>query len=248
MRPEPRSSWKPNQVFVPDLSHYEWPCDFNALAESGCLGVIYKATQGTGYHDDTYEQARSAAYAAGLLWGAYHFADGSNVGKQVNNYLSFAMPTADDLICLDFEDNGSNSMSLSDAENWIQKVEDNLGRTGQCVLYSGNRIKETLGDRISEFWGSRRLWIAQYGTSVQIPASWDTYWLWQYTDGSIGPEPHQCAGTGPCDMNAYQGDETQLVTEWSGAGMPTPSPVPVELVVNILISAPEGVTVNVTKQ
>jgi len=247
MRGEPKSTWKPNQVFVPDLSHYEWPCDFNQLADSGCVGVIYKATQGQSYHDDTYEAARSACYAAGMLWGSYHFADGTDVEGQLNNYLSFAMPTADDLICLDFEDNGSNSMSLDDAENWILAVEDNLKRPQQCVLYSGNRIKETLGDQQSEFWGARRLWIAQYGTSVTIPAAWKTYWLWQYTDGSSGPEPHDAAGCGACDMNAYQGNDTQLLAEWSGGGeQPTP---PVEkLVVDIVITAPEGVKVHVHKQ
>src|SRR5215472_1529724 len=138
MRGEPKSNWMPGQVFVPDLSHYEWPCDFTVLAESGCVGVIYKATQGQGYTDDTYRAARAACYAGGMLWGSYHFADGSGVEGQVNNYLSFAMPTGDDLICLDFEDNGSNSMSLSDAQKWVQAVEDNLERPGQCVLYSGN--------------------------------------------------------------------------------------------------------------
>src|SRR5215472_2674589 len=249
MRGEPKSNWMPGQVFVPDLSHYEWPADFNALAESGCVGVIYKATQGTGYIDNTYEQARSACYAAGMLWGSYHFADASNFEGQVNNYLSSAMPTSDDLICLDFEDNGSNSMRLSDAEKWIILVEQNLGRQGQCVLYSGNRIKETLGDTPSTFWGAHRLWIAQYGTTVQVPSAWNSCWLWQFTDGSSGPEPHQAAGCGACDMNAYAGDETRLATEWSGSGTPSPAPPPPEqLVVDIVISAPSNVTVNVTKQ
>lgn len=242
-------NWKSDQVFIPDLSHYEWPADLNALADAGCVGVIWKATQGTGYQDPTCSAARAAAYAAGLLWGIYHFAEASNVEKQANNFLSF-MPTSDDLICLDFEDNGNNSMSLADAQAWIQRVEDNLGRANECVLYSGNRIKETLGDKPSAFWSARRLWIAQYSSSgPDLPAAWASYWLWQFSDGSSGPTPHNAAGCGACDMNAYDSSEAQLKAEWaSGKAQPTPpeppSPPPSQLV-TITIDAPPGVSVNV---
>jgi len=238
-------NWKPNQVFLPDLSHYEWPADLTALANAGCVAVIWKATQGTGYQDPTYPDARAAAYAAGLLWGSYHFADGSSVEKQANNYLAYAMPTADDLICLDFEDNGSNSMSLANAQKWIETVEGNLERPNQCVLYSGNRIKELLGDNKSEFWSARRLWLCQYGSSPSVPAAWNSYWLWQFTDGSAGPAPHSAAGCGSCDMNAYDYDEERLFTEWSGSGVTPPPPPPPGPIVTITVDAPAGVTVNV---
>lgn len=241
-------SWKPDQVFVPDLSHYEWPADLNALADSGCVGVIWKASQGTGYQDPTYNAARAAAYAAGLLWGLYHFADASNVDKQAYNFLSYGMPTSDDLICLDFEDNGNNSMSLGNAQAWIEKVEDDLGRVAECVLYSGNRIKETLGDKQSSFWSARRLWIAQYGSSAEVPAAWSAYWLWQFTDGSSGPAPHNAAGCGACDMNAYDSSADQLKAEWaSGIARPTPPPPPPSEIVTITVDAPAGITVNVVQ-
>lgn len=240
-------SWKPNQVFLPDLSHYEWPSDLNTLAAAGCVAVIWKATQGTGYQDPTYNQARAAAYAAGLLWGAYHFADSSDADKQVNNFLAYATPTGDDLICLDFEDYQSNSMSLSAAQQWIQKVEDTQGRPNQCVLYSGNRIKEQLGNKLSEFWSSHRLWLCQYGNTPNVPAAWaDTgYWLWQFTDGLSGPTPHTVAGvSGPCDVNAFDGTEDQLKSEWAG-GTPSPPPPPEQPIVTVTIDVPAGVTVNV---
>src|SRR5215471_5202896 len=102
----------PSDVVLPDLSHYEFPFDANVLADSGCVGVIYKATQSTGYVDPTYNDARAKALAAGMLWGAYHFAENSDVDQQVSNFLSAAMPTDDDLICLDCEDYGASTMSL----------------------------------------------------------------------------------------------------------------------------------------
>ena len=244
-----KRSWKPNQVFIPDLSHYEWPADFNALAQSGCIGVIYKATQDTGYQDPTYEAARAACYAAGMLWGAYHFGEAGSVQGQVDNFLSYSLPTNDDLICLDLEDYGNSTMTLAQAKEWIASVEENLSRPNQCVIYSGNWIKERLGDSISDpFWGVHRLWLCQYGTSPSWPPAWQVPWLWQFTDGSVGPQPHEAAGCGPCDMNAYPYDETQLADEWSGAGTPTPAPPPQQIVVDIVITAPAGVVINVHKE
>lgn len=233
-------NWHPNQVFLPDLSHYEWPCDLSALADSGCVAVIWKATQGRGYQDPTYPAARNAAYAAGLLWGAYHFGDASPVDQQVNNFLAYAVPTGDDLIILDFEDNSDNTMLLSQAQDWITQVEDKQQRPNEVALYSGNRIKETLGNDASAFWSAHRLWLCQYGESPVVPKAWAKYWLWQFTDGSSGPEPHTVAGvTGACDVNAYYSDEAQLKYEWSGA----PAPSPNNLIVTV--SAPPGVTVKV---
>jgi len=241
-------NWKPTQVFIPDLSHYEWPADLSALADAGCVGVIWKATEGTGYQDPTYHDARAAAYAAGLLWGAYHFGDASEVNKQVNNFLAYATPTNDDMIILDFEDNQSNTMLLAQAQEWVQKVEDQQQRPNQTVLYSGNRIKETLGNDASEFWSARRLWLCQYGDTPQVPAAWATqgYWLWQFTDGSTGPEPHSAAGCGACDMNAFDGTEDQLIAEWSG-GTPAPLP-PSPETATVTIYCPANVNIVVLQQ
>jgi len=237
--------WPPNQVFVPDLSHYEWPCNFNALADAGCVGVIFKATQSTGYQDPTYTAARAACYAAGMKWGAYHFGEDSDVEGQVNNFLSYAMPTGDDLICLDLEDYENTTMTRTQARDWITRVENNLGRDGQCVVYGGNWLKERLptDDR---WWGARRLWLCQYTSGTpELPAPWEKYWLWQYTDGEAGPEPHEAAGCGPCDMNAYMGDEKQLIAEWSGGVAQAPPEPEAGPLVRIVIAVPEGVRVNV---
>ena len=61
---------------VIDLSHFNNVTDFNAVKADGIVGVIHKATEGHGYTDPTYLSRRSQALAAGLWWGAYHFAHG----------------------------------------------------------------------------------------------------------------------------------------------------------------------------
>src|SRR5215467_616632 len=129
---------------VVDLSHWDPADDYDAVKAAGIVGVIFKATEGQGYTDDTYVSQQHAAKAAGLKWGAYHFADASSVDGQVQNFLRFASPDPDELFCLDWEDYGSNTMSTANVKKWITQVETALGRPGECVIYSGNNAKELI--------------------------------------------------------------------------------------------------------
>jgi GH25 family lysozyme M1 (1,4-beta-N-acetylmuramidase) len=237
-------------LLVVDLSHWDPAQDYNAVSAAGVCGVVYKATQGTGYRDSTYLQQRKAALKAGLLWGAYHFGDGSDPGRQVDNFLGYAQIDDQTLFCLDWEDNSSSQMKLEGARKFIDLCEQQLGRLNQCVLYSGNTAKDALGNKVDPFFGTRRLWLAQYGNAPVCQASWDTYWLWQYTDGQYGPEPHTVDGCSPdgIDCNHYDGTPEELAAEWaSGAPVPPQPPPPSDLIVTITINAPPGVTVKVNQ-
>jgi lysozyme len=214
-----------NPLFV-DLSHHDPADDYGAVKRAGIVAVVYKATEGQSYNDPTYVEQQHAAKAAGLRWGAYHFADGSDVDGQIKNFLSFACPDPDEMFVLDWEDNDGNRMSVSQAKEWITQVENALGRPGECVIYSGNTAKELIhGD--DPFFGSRRLWLCQYGSSPSTQESWDTYDYWQFTDGDNGPSPHSVDGIGHCDINSYDGTAEQLIAEWaSGSAKPAPAPEP----------------------
>jgi len=220
---------EPIKAMVVDLSHWDPANDYNAVKKDGIVGVIYKATEGQTYNDPTYVNQQHEAKAVGLKWGAYHFADASNVDGQVKNFLQFAAPDPDELFCLDWEDNptGSGKMSLDNVKKWITQVETALGRPNECVIYGGNTIKEALGDKQDSFMAARRLWLCQYASAPKIPPCWPTYWLWQYTDGQVGPQPHSIDGIGPCDVNSYKGTPQQLAAEWaSGSAKPSPAPRP----------------------
>jgi len=235
-----------NPVVV-DLSHWDPADDYDAVRKEGIVGVIYKATEGQSYTDDTYVAQQQAAKLAGLKWGAYHFADGSNVSGQIDNFMRFACPDPDELFCLDWEDNpsGAGKMSLKSVKEWVSEVEAQLGRPGECVIYGGNTIKE-MGNGDS-FLTSRRLWLCQYGSTPELPEGFDSYWLWQYTDGEVGPSPHSINGIGPCDVNSYAGDAQQLIREWAtGEVVPRPPlPPQPEDVVNVIVVAPPGIIVKV---
>jgi len=235
-----------NPLFV-DLSHWDPASSYAQVKDAGIVGCIYKATEGSGYTDPTYVQQQQAAKAIGLKWGAYHFATAASTSSQIDNFMKFACPDPDELFCLDWEDYGSNTMSLSAVKEWIAEVETQLGREGQCVLYSGNTAKEALGNSIDTFLGSRRLWLCQYGTTPVWQRSWNGYWAWQFTDGIVGPMPHTIPGIGPCDINSYDNGPDQLMAEWAtGSAAPVPVPPSPEVAsVSILVSAPPGVQVRV---
>jgi lysozyme len=239
-----------------DLSHWDRASDYSQVKSAGIFGVIYKATEGTSYTDDTYVRQQHAAKSVGLLWGAYHFADSSDVHRQIDNFMRFASPDPDELFGIDWEDNGGNKMSAADVKTWITEVEKQLNRPNQCVIYSGNTAKQNIQGK-DAFFGARRLWLAQYTTGTPTcQKSWDNYWLWQFTDGKSGPDPHVINGVGNCDINSFDrdGGSDELKATWATgqaqvAATLTPltaTPAqPPDSTVSVVISAPPGIAVKV---
>src|SRR5262249_7700187 len=112
--------------------------------------------------------------------------------------------------------------------------------------------KEALGNTVNEFFGSRRLWLAQYISTPTVQRSWSTYWLWQYTDGRAGPTPHSIDGVGRCDINSYARSPEKWMAEGASGepqAQPKPPrpqpPQPHQQIVEVTIAAPPGVTVKV---
>ena len=201
-------------AMVIDLSHHNASVDFVKLKAAGVVGVIHKATQGTTYTDPMFASRRTQAQAAGLLWGAYHFASNEDPVAQENYFLSKAEPARGDLVALDFEPNLPNSsMSLGQAKAYLQRIEADLGR--RAVLYTGSLVRDLLGTQGDSYLGQHRLWWAQYANAAVIQASWTKYWLWQHSDGFHGAPPLSVDGVGPCDCDTYDGTPAQLRAEWA---------------------------------
>lgn len=204
-------------VRVIDISHGDGVLNFAAARSAGLVGVIHKATTGQTGRDDSYRDRREAAGAAGLLWGAYHWGTARPVADQVENFLTWAKPDDQTLVALDFEQTVGNQMTLDMAREFLQAIEDQIGR--KAVLYGGGLLKSVLGSQKDAFLGSHRLWLAQYGSQPNVQASWSSYWLWQYTDGESGPEPRQVPGIpgdgkGRLDCDHFLGTDEDLVALW----------------------------------
>src|SRR6516162_5405230 len=153
---------------VVDLYQGDRVQSFKDAADSGIWGITRKATAGATGRDKKYKERRSAAIDARLLWGAYHWGTGVDVTKQVENFLKTAEPDDQTLVALDFED---PRMTLGQARQFMTDVAEKLGR--KAILYSGHLIKEKLGNRTDAFFGSHRLWLAQYDPDPRVQKSWE---------------------------------------------------------------------------
>ncbi|MFC3581599.1 glycoside hydrolase family 25 protein [Sphingomonas hylomeconis] len=199
---------------VVDISHHNGTkIDFAKAKADGIIGVIHKASQGQSGRDPMYQANRAKATAAGLLWGAYHFATGSDGIKQAVNFLDRVGATEHTLLVLDFEPNLTGpSMSLGEARAFVTHVHDVTGRWPG--FYSGHYIKQLLGTKKDPILANCWFWLAQYGPTPVVPPAWPTWTMWQYTDGAIGPEPHSVKGIGLCDRDKFNGSEVQLRKLW----------------------------------
>jgi lysozyme len=205
-----------NSNVVVDLSHHNGNVDLPKVNAAGIVGVIHKATQGSGFKDPKYAARRTQAQQAGLLWGAYHFATAADPVAQAKFFLSLAQPGPADLVVLDFERNESipsNTMTLDQARTFISTVQDATGITPG--LYGGAYLKQQLNGADDDTLGACWLWWAQYGPTAAIPPAWPDWTLWQYTDGHNGNPPFEIDGVGPCDRDQYQGTADDLRAKWA---------------------------------
>lgn len=217
-------------LLVVDISHHNRVTSFKKMYDSGIRGVIHKATQGTGFVDKQYEKRRQAALDAGMLWGAYHFADNQDADKQLQHFLKVAAPDDRTLMALDYEPNGAKTMSLAQAKTFLAAMDKKLERWN--VLYSGNLIKEQLkGKDIDGFWKSHPLWLAHYNKTIKLPVQWTDYFLHQFSDGVVNVQGTKVDGVaGEVDRNHFPGTEEELRGRWvistKEVVKPAPAPAP----------------------
>lgn len=199
---------------IVDVSHHNGDVDFHGLTAAGIVGVIHKATQGLAYIDPTFNAHRASAQAAGLLWGAYHFGTDSDGVEQAIHFLEAVGDPAGCVLVLDFESNPTGpSMSLEEARAFVTHIQQETGR--YPGLYSGHYAKDLLNGQTDATLANCWFWLAQYGPTAVVPANWDKWTLWQYTDGALGPPPQVIPGVScRLDRDLFNGTATELRAFW----------------------------------
>jgi lysozyme len=226
---------------VVNMSHYDlMRPDFVQMKEQGVLGVIHEATYPRWERDAFYGSRAASAANAGLLWGAYHYADATDPIRQADHFLSVVLASAPQvqpplkptpvLLVLDFEQNGhyrGGTMRVDQAISFVERIKE---RTGIYPgIYSGEyRIRSVLNSpRISaaqkRILSSCWLWIANYHYEPRSFSPWNRWNLWQYTgDGKCAlPRaffPTRVANIARAERNIFNGDASQLTAFWSEHG------------------------------
>ncbi len=154
----PVSAFATNAVV--NMSHYDlMRADFGRMKYEGIVGVIHEATYPAFVRDSYYASRQQAATRAGLLWGAYHYANSGDPVRQADHFLNVvksAWSQADPasrpsgiLLVLDFEKNGhypGGSMRIDQAVAFAERIKE---RTGKYPgIYSGEyHIRQAVNGR-----------------------------------------------------------------------------------------------------
>lgn len=178
-----------------DVSKYQHPkglpIDWAKVKASGQSFAIIKASGGSDRTDPWFAREWAAAGKAGMIRGAYHYADPSEpADAQAAHVVSVVGNTreANNLgIVLDLESTGGlRPRQLSAwAHAFLTGVERRTGRVP--ILYSGpsfwhNRMAD---DRT---FGAYPLWLARYTSRSPAPlAGWDRWTIWQHTSSARVP-------------------------------------------------------------
>ncbi len=228
---------------VVNLSHYDlMRPDFAAMKSEGIVGVIHEATYPRLDRDVQYAFRQQAAAQAGLLWGAYHYADATDPVRQADHFLSVVANawaqagalsrSSGVLLVLDFEKNGHYPGGTMRADQAVAFVERIHERTGKYPgLYSGEyhlrqvlnspKVSPTYKRVLSNCW----LWIANYHYEPRATAPWSLWSLWQYCgDGRCDlprlAYPTRVANISKAERNIFRGGRTALEDFWQERSWP----------------------------
>ena len=226
---------------VVNMSHYDMMRpDFGAMKRQGIVGVIHEATYPPFVRDPKYLDRQMGALQAGLLWGAYHYANASDPIRQADHFLSVvanAWAQADPvtrpsgvLLVLDFEKNGhypGGTMRPDQAVAFVERIRE---RTGVYPgIYSGEyhlgqvlnspRVTPAQKRTLTNCW----LWVANYHKQPRATAPWSYWAMWQYCgDGKCGlprsAYPTRIANIARAELNIFRGDRNSLQDFWQRRG------------------------------
>jgi GH25 family lysozyme M1 (1,4-beta-N-acetylmuramidase) len=210
---------RPPKVFAPppnslpgiDVSHHQNTIDWTQVAASGVRFAIAKATEGTGFIDPQFSTNRAEAMAAGIVFGAYHFARPDlhpfNPIPEADHFVDTAQLAPGNIVpVLDLERSGD--LSPAQLTDWVlQWLDQVYARTGvrPMVYTSPNGWKDRMANTtaIADA-GYTVLWVAHWNVAAPtLPANdWqgNGWKVWQYSNCGDVPGIDGCV-----DLDYFNG-------------------------------------------
>jgi GH25 family lysozyme M1 (1,4-beta-N-acetylmuramidase) len=154
-----------------------------------------KATEGTDFIDHTFDEYRKGARDGGLKVGYYHFFHPEDsVDEQVKLYCDVVGKAEPDALRLmiDAEDNNlwknyTPQQSAQMIDDFLAGVQKKLGVTPQVCIYCSKEFADDMLGNAPEL-KNYSLLLANWGKNdPAVPAPWDDWDFWQYTDAGNVP-------------------------------------------------------------
>lgn len=175
-----------------DVSHHNGNIDWNKVKQDpqGIQFAYIKATQGIDWMDSNFINNVRAAKAAGIKWGAYHYATWNNhdvisdAKKEAAHFMSkvrmLGMP--DMPLVLDAESNEKPPLSPEELLTFIRIFMEEVTKAGyEIAFYSyPGWINSWLPK--NHGLGKYKLWLADYGGPINPVNGWTKPWMHQYTE------------------------------------------------------------------
>ncbi|KDQ07278.1 glycoside hydrolase family 25 protein [Botryobasidium botryosum FD-172 SS1] len=195
-----------------DVSSWQGNVDWAGVASRGNKFAYVKATEGGTYKNPYFAQQYNGAYSAGLIRGAYHFAQpaSSSGATQANFFVANGGGWSSDgktlpgALDIEYNPSGATCYGLSQSAmvSWISDFSKTyLSKTGRYpVIYTTTDWWTTCTGNNASFAANHPLWVARYASAVgTLPAGWSYHSIWQNSDQG-----------NPGDSNIWNGDATGL--------------------------------------
>ncbi|CAG9987542.1 unnamed protein product [Clonostachys byssicola] len=202
-----------------DISGWQESTDFAKAYADGDRFVYIKATEGTTFKSSLFSQQYTGATKAGLVRGAYHFAQpASSSGAAQAEYFAkngggwskdgITLPGALDI---EYNPSGDTCYGLSQSAmvSWVEDFVTayHAATTRYPVIYTTLDWWTKCTGNSPKFADRCPLWVARYASVVgEIPAGWSFHTIWQYN--SKYPQGG--------DSNTFNGDESRLTALANG--------------------------------
>lgn len=176
---------------------------------AGHIFIALKATEGEGFVDGKHRMWAMHSHWSGIGVAHYHFArpdTGSAPDAEARRFLEVALPLAgphDYLVC-DLE--RATPAGWSHDPAWSRGFDGYVQSHSRfhTVLYANRSTLEQSDAFLAG--DNRRVWDADWSRVPDYAPHRYTVLFRQYTDGVVGPGPHDFAGIGRCDGNAMSPD------------------------------------------
>jgi GH25 family lysozyme M1 (1,4-beta-N-acetylmuramidase) len=214
-----------------DVSKYQHstgkPINWAAVKRSGQTFAFIKATGGSNRVDPWFEREWAAAGRAGMIRGAYHYADPSHSAvEQAARVVSVVGSTREgkDLgIVRDLESSGGRGPAALArwAHTFLSQVEKRTGRVPILYTYPNFWHSKMRDNRT---FGAYPLWLARYGDRPAPLPGRERWTFWQHTSngrvagipGAVDRNVMCCSGA---TLNALaDGRSVRITRVWKSLG------------------------------